>query len=451
MAEQLHARTEAILRRLVRRDAGAHVRKVLAKTRTEDVAAAMNHLTRAEQRRLFRLLGEREFQADLLPHLAEDTARTVVDELPSSAILELIDLMEPDDATDLVELLPDDVRLAVVSSLERDDDDDLTELLAWPSDSAGGIMSNVVFTQPEAASSGEAIAAMQKHHDEFESIFYLYVIDDERRLVGVVPLRQLLINPPHCGLADIMTREVIVVRPTDDQEDVARLVARYDLLAVPVVDEDRRLLGIVTIDDVVDVLREEAAEDMMRMAGVHEDLDVAGRSVFRLARQRAGWLLATSFAGVVADILTHWLGEPLPLEVLAGFIPVVMGMGGNVGVQSATIAVRGIATGHVQIGGAWKFMFRELRVGVMLGLLYGTLVGTYALLTGRDQPMVGVAVAISIVLATTLGSILGSSVPVALSRFGADPAVATGPFVTSTVDIVGIIVYFNVARVLLGL
>jgi magnesium transporter len=434
MAEQLHARTEAILRRLVRRDAGAHVRKVLAKTRTEDVAAAMNHLTRAEQRRLFRLLGEREFQADLLPHLAEDTARTVVDELPSSAILELIDLMEPD-----------------VSSLERDDDDDLTELLAWPSDSAGGIMSNVVFTQPEAASSGEAIAAMQKHHDEFESIFYLYVIDDERRLVGVVPLRQLLINPPHCGLADIMTREVIVVRPTDDQEDVARLVARYDLLAVPVVDEDRRLLGIVTIDDVVDVLREEAAEDMMRMAGVHEDLDVAGRSVFRLARQRAGWLLATSFAGVVADILTHWLGEPLPLEVLAGFIPVVMGMGGNVGVQSATIAVRGIATGHVQIGGAWKFMFRELRVGVMLGLLYGTLVGTYALLTGRDQPMVGVAVAISIVLATTLGSILGSSVPVALSRFGADPAVATGPFVTSTVDIVGIIVYFNVARVLLGL
>lgn len=446
----LQKRTDAILRRLVRRDAGNAVRKVLAKTRPQDVAAAMEHLTGGEQLRLFSLIDQPEHRANLLPHLGGATLRRVSEGLSVEVIVDLVSRMQPDDATDIIESLDEDVRTRVVQALDDDGDDDVTELLAWRSDTAGGIMSNVVFTQDEEATCAQAIAALQRGDQDFEAVFYVYCIDADQRLTGVAPLRRLLVNPPNTPIREVMARDVIAVGPFEDQEEVARIVARYDLLAVPVVDDQRRLLGIVTVDDVVDVIREEAAEDMLRLAGVQE-LEPSARSVLWLVRQRIGWLFATCVAGVIADQITTVLGQPLPLEALAGFIPVVMGMGGNVGVQSATIAVRGLAVGHVQLSGSLPFVFRELRVGIVLGLFYGLLIGGYGVLVGRDDPMIGVTVALSVILAIVLGSALGSGLPVLLSRLGVDPAVATGPFVTSAVDIMGIVVYFSIAAALLGI
>jgi magnesium transporter len=223
-------------------------------------------------------------------------------------------------------------------------------------------------------------------------------------------------------------------------------VARYDLLAIPVVDADRRILGIVTVDDVVDVIHEEAAEDMMLMAGVSE----ADRSVFRATWHRAGWLIATIIGGILAaEIIGQYEATLARVAVLAGFIPVIMGMGGNVGIQSATLAVRGLATGDVQIGGAAAFVWREARVGLLLGIFYALLLGGYGALRYSDNPMVGVSLATSILLAISSASVLGALVPLALERIGADPAIATGPFVTTLVDILGIVIYFNVARALL--
>ncbi|TNE84426.1 MAG: magnesium transporter [Deltaproteobacteria bacterium] len=449
----LNTRTESILRRLVRREAGPALRKVLNKTRPEDVAAAMSHLTGTEQRRLYTIIEDQEYAAEVLSNLPEDAVREVTREMTGEQVVALLDLMEADDATDVVEILPGKLRERVLREMVDDPDDEVTSLLAWPSDSAGGIMSPDVFTMPQSATTGEAIRTLQRSHEDFPTFYYLYVVDGGERLVGVVSLRSLLTHPEHTPLVSIMNRDVITVEPFQDQEEVARYVARYDLLAVPVVDQTQHVLGLVTVDDVVDVIREEAAEDMMLMAGVHghggEDLDHSGRSAVEMTRMRAGWLLATAFGGIVADRITHVFSGSLPVEVLAGLIPVVMGMGGNVGIQSTTLAVRGLATGAVQVKGATSFIVREAKVGLMLGVLYGVLLGGYGFASGWPDPYVGLTVGVSVFLAIGIGSLLGSSLPVGLSRLGVDPAIATGPFVTTAVDILGIGLYFSVARLLL--
>lgn len=448
----LNTRTEQILRRLVRREAGVQVRKVLAKTRPEDVAAAMDHMTAAERAGLFNLIDDRETAAAILTNLSDDALEDVVEEVDETDLVDLLERMEVDDATDVVESLPDGLRGRVLEELRGSDTEEVSILLSWPSDSAGGIMSPSFFTLSETATCGAAIAALQERGEDYDSVFYVYVLDPQARLCGVVSLRQLLTHPPATPLVSIMTRDVITVGPRQDQEEVARYVARYDLLAIPVVDEHRRMLGIVTVDDVIDVIREEAVEDMMLLAGVNDDISAQGKGVFALARNRAGWLLATIGGGVLAaELIGVWEETLTEVAVLAGFIPVIMGMGGNVGIQSATITVRGIATGHVQLGGALSYIFREAQVGVVLGLIYGLLLGGYGIVRYLDQPLVGVSVGLSVGLAIVIASLFGTGTPVVLSRLGVDPAVATGPFVTTVVDLVGIAVYFGIATALLPL
>jgi len=451
MTQPLHQRTDAILRRLLRKRAAVGVRKVLAKTRPEDIAAAMAVMTRAERRRLFEFIEDRESQAAVLAVMADDLIREATAEMTQERVLDLIGRMDPDDATDVVEALPDELRMRVLAELSGEEHEDVAQLLAWPSDSAGGLMSPLAFKMPETATCGEAIDALQRSADTFETVFYIYVVDTRDRLVGVLSLRSLLIHPPRTPLVSIMETDLITVSPREDQEEVARYVARYDLLGVPVVDEERRLLGIVTVDDVVDVIREEAVEDMLLMAGVQEDVDISRGSAFGLARMRAGWLVATATGGILADRVVHLYDDTVPVEILAGLIPVVMGMGGNVGIQSTTIAVRGLATGVVQLSGAWTFIFRELRVGLLLGVLYGVLLGGYGLISGWPDPLLGLSAGTSVCLAIVLGSVLGSGLPVLLQRLGTDPAVATGPVVTTGIDIISIFVYLNIARLVLGI
>ncbi|MFT4625846.1 MAG: magnesium transporter [Myxococcota bacterium] len=448
-ARPLNARTEALLRRLVRRDAAGALRKLLARSRPSDIAAAMEHLTWAEQRRLYRLIPDGDYAAEVLSYLSDESSREISREMTEEQVVDLIDRMAPDDATDLVAVLPEELRARVLAEMD-DEHSEVRDLLAWPPDTAGGLMSPNAFCMPDTATCGQAIAALQSNSDDLASVYYVYIVDRTQGLVGVTSLRSLLTSPPRTPLVTIMARDVIRVSPSEDQEEVARFVARYDLLAIPVVDDHARILGIVTVDDVVDVIREEAAEDMLRMVGMVED-ERQG-SVFRQSWQRAGWLLATIGGGILAaEIIGLYENTLARVAVLAGFIPVIMGMGGNVGIQSATLAVRGLATGAIQIGGAAGFVVREARVGVVLGLLYAALLGTYGVLRYPGQPLIGVSVAASIGLAIALAAVIGACIPIGLSRAGVDPAIATGPFVTTIVDVIGILVYFNVARLMLDL
>jgi magnesium transporter len=409
----------------------------------------MEHLTWAEQRRLYRWIPDRGYAAEVLGYLSDVSSREITREMTEEQLVDLIDRMEPDDATDIVAVLSEDVQQRILDELRDEDTSEvLGDLLEYPGDTAGGIMSPRMFQMPVNATCGQAILALQNRHTELESIHYLYVLDGHRRLVGVTSLRSLLTNKPATLLSGIMTREIIAVDPAEDQEEVAQFVARYDLLAIPVVDADRKLLGIVTVDDVVDVIRAELDEDMMLMAGVQGSLQE--QSLLSQGARRAGWLLATLFGGILAAELIGFYEETLlAVALLAGFIPVIMGMGGNVGIQSATLAVRGLATGSVQVGGAFRFIWNEARVGLLIGALYAGLLGLYGFI--RYPVMIAVSLASSIFLAIAAASILGAVVPLALNRSGVDPAIATGPFVTTLVDLLGIVIYFSVAQILLGL
>ena len=410
----------------------------------------MEHLTWHEQRRVYALLEDRDYQADVLSHLSSESSREVTRELTEEIMVDILDRMPPEDATDVVAILPLATQNRILQELADDESSEVVRgLLKWPADSAGGRMSPNAFLMPLTATCGQAIAALQQNYAQFESVYYVYIVDPARTVHGVCSLRMLLTHPPRTPLASIMARDVLTVLPTQDQEEVARYVARYDLLAIPVVDEAGAILGLVTVDDVVDVIQDEAAEDMMLMAGVS---DGDSRSILRQTWQRAGWLMATIFGGIIAaEIIGLYETTLQRVAVLAGFIPVIMGMGGNVGIQSATLAVRGLATGQVQLGGATSFVFREARVGLALGALFATLMGVYGVLRYPDTPLIGTSVAASILLAIGSAAGIGAVIPLAFQRIGVDPAIATGPFVTTVVDLLGIVIYFNVARLMLGL
>jgi len=447
---QLDARTQTLLRRLVRHRADGAVRKLVDRYPAPDLAAAMEHLTETEQRRVYRLIVDRDAAAEIMASLSGAACRAVTHKMNQDTVIDLLSRMSSDDATDVVASMNESMRERVLEALGDDATVDLLALLAWPSESAGGLMSTQAFVLPQTSTCGQAIAALQERHEELESVYYLYLVDEGERLVGVTSLRNLLTHPPRMALSEMMVPEPIRVAPTVDQEEVARIVARYDLLAVPVVDDKLRVLGIVTVDDVLDVIHNEAAEDMMLMAGVADPS--LSLSLRRQAAYRGGWLLATIAGGLLAaEIITQFEDSLKSMAVLAVFIPVIMGMGGNVGIQSATLAVRGLATGSVRLGGVLPFLWREARVGLMLGVLFGVLLGAYGLMRYPDQPMLGVSLATSILLAIVAAGIIGAALPVVFQRLHVDPAIATGPFVTTLVDLLGIVIYFTVAGALLGL
>jgi magnesium transporter len=248
-----------------------------------------------------------------------------------------------------------------------------------------------------------------------------------------------------------MSKNVHAVRPETDQEEVARIVSQYNFLAVPVVDSDEQLLGIVTVDDVVDVIREEATEDFLKMVGAGEDREILLKSSWDNARMRLPWLFASWVGGIFAAVIIGIFDNVLQSTIaLAAFIPIIIGMGGNIGTQSSTIIVRGLATGRVDLENSTKILFKEIRVGLILGILYGVLLGIFAVFRFLDfSPMLGVVVGLSICASMIIAATIGSLVPLILNRFDIDPAVATGPFVTTAIDILGVALYFLIAGSLL--
>jgi magnesium transporter len=449
MAENLvQVRVDA-LRRLTRRRATKPLKKAVEKCSSADVAEAVAHLTRPETLFLFDQLSDDD-AGDVMLLLRDHDLQFITDKVPLERLTLWLEGMEPDDQADLAARLPEGLRERLLSRLQAEEREDVEELLAWPEDSAGGIMSPVAFRVHEDTTCREAIDAFQEQAD-VEMVFYLYVENDQQQLVGVTSLRNLLINSPSTHLREFMASDVMAVNPETDQEEVAKIAARYDLLAVPVVDEAHKLLGIVTIDDVLDVIAEEAAEDMMVMAGVSEGADPYNESAIGAVRSRGKWLMVTLCAGMVmSEVINLFEGTLSENAMLAGFIPVVMGLSGNVGIQAATITVRNLATGHVKVGeGVATLLWKEFRTGILMGLGFGLLLAAWGFLRFPSW-QVGGAVGASIGLALVAAAVLGAVIPMVLDRFGIDPAVATGPFVTTLVDLIAIAVYFTVCTQIFG-
>jgi magnesium transporter len=440
-----------VIRRLARRGAGSALHRALEKAKAVDIASAIGHLAPAEQRLVLSHISTDELAAEVLVRVEPDELRNLARDLAFERLVKLLNAMDADDEADVIDRLPDDLRARVLGAITPEDKVLVEDILAWPEDSAGGIMQPLAFRLGEGLSCREAISALHEQEEELEHLYYIYVENENKQLVGVTSLRGLLTHSPSVLLRDIMTTDIITVVPEEDQEEVARLVSRYDLLAVPVVDNNRHLLGIVTIDDVVDVIKEEAIEDMMLMAGV-SDTPPPQQSPWDAAKARVRWLIITLVTGMVISEVIHFYSSALERNiVLAGFMPVVMGMGGNVGTQAATITVRNLALGRVSVEeGVPRLLWREGRVGLLMGLFFGVLLAIYVGARHQDLNLtagIGSSIAISLVNA----AIMGTLIPLTLQRLGVDPAVATGPFVSTSIDLVTVLVYFNVTTLIFGL
>jgi len=326
--------------------------------------------------------------------------------------------------------------------------EELEKLLPYPEDTAGGLMALEFVAVKADASVKDAIDTIREKREEVENLYYIWVVDDLGKLVGVISLKDLVLEPTDRKISDIMNSEVISVHVDTDQEEVARLVKKYDLVAIPVVGDDQRLAGRITHDDIIDVIEEEADEDISLMAGVI-DQEIAEESTLKISRARLPWLIAGLFGGIIAAAVINQFESSLEkVLALSFFFPVIMAMGGSTGTQAATIVVRGLATGDISLMNIGKRLWMEMRValvnalvcGILLALIVGTWVSDYGL---------GSVVGLALVLIIVNAGVIGSAVPMALKKWNIDPALATGPFVTTSNDILSLLIYLGLVTIYL--
>ena len=439
-------------RRLLRRHANSNIIKLIGKTHPADMALIYRYFNDEEQDTIFAMMPPSEESVEFLSELDESITVRLLDQVTPQRMATILDEASSNEIAHLMGLVNEDYAAAVIDLLQAEEQEKLEEIMAYPEDSAGILMYTDVFTLHEETKAIDAIAALQDQ-EEAEMVFYLYAVDDDGRLTGVVSLRNLVTTSSDTTLEDIMSRRVHSVRPETDQEEVARIVSQYNFLAVPVVDAEDQLLGIITVDDVVDIVREEATEDFLQMVGAGKDREILLKSSWDNARMRFPWLFASWVGGILAAFIIGAFDNILQSTiVLAAFIPVIIGMGGNIGTQSSTIIVRGLATGRVGLENSVKILLKEMRVGLILGILYGILLGVFAIFRFLDvSPMLGLVVGLSICTSMIIAATIGSLVPLILNRFDIDPAVATGPFVTTAIDILGVALYFWIAGFFLGI
>ncbi len=438
------------MRRLARRGARPNLTRVLSKVRPEDVAAALRKLAPTEQLFVVRLALEDypDSAGEILLELEPGERRPLLEDLSPAKIAGLLAPLAVDDSVEIVDGLEDELREAVLALLDRGDRVELQTQFAYDEDTAGRIMNTEFFSLPEDTSVADAIAKVREH-GEVEMIFYLYVVDPCGRLVGVVSLRELLLAVPGRSLGGIMNRGLVTVHTETDQEEVARLASRYDFLAVPVVDESRRLLGLITVDDVIDIVQEEAEEDFYKMVGTTDDELLYRERAWRVAGIRLPWLLVNLIGLTLTGVLMKQFQLRLNEAFLLAFAPVVMGMGGNIGSQTMTLTVRGLATGRIGEGGQMRrFLGQQIRIGLVVALVCAAAAAAAAGFIERN-PAYSAVVAGSLFLAIVLASLIGSILPLAFERLGIDPAVASGPMVTTSSDITGILVYFGLATAMI--
>lgn len=436
LAALLETRNEALLRAL------------LSQLHPADLADALEHVDAEDRAYVFTLIANEE-QSQAVAEMEEGARESLLQELGADRIAPIVEDLSSDDAADLVQDLPTELAQEVLAGLSPIDSRRLKKLLGYDEDTAGGIMATELVAVPEDAPVSEAIDRIRRAGEEIEDIPHVFVVDSERRLAGMLSLRNILLSRPDRPVREIVDRDVRSV-PTDlDQEEVAELVRKYDLTVVPVVDDRQHLVGQITLDDIIDVYDEEAGEDIARLSGGLQEESPAD-SVWRVSRNRLPWLVLGLGGGVLsAWVISHFSGSLEAALQISFFIPVIAAMAGNVGIQASATIVRGLATGEIYHTNSWPRLGKEIGVGLLNALvLSGLLWAIVTLWLGTWH--LGLVVGISLSAAMVCAAVIGSAVPLLLGRFGIDPALATGPFVTTTSDILGLTIYLTLTSMLLG-
>ena len=423
------------------------LRELLAKN-PADIAEVLEHLSPEQAADLVHSLFLRHAAAEPLGEMDPDDSAELVAQLDRAEASEILSRMDPDDAVDLLLELPAEIQNELLSGLSRQDANVLTELLAYPADTAGGLMSPEIVPLSLALSAQEAIDLLRRRQEEAETVYYAYAVDDEGRLQGVLSLRDMALAAPGKSLSDLVVRDAVKVSVTEDVEEVARTFDKYDYFALPVVDEKDRLLGVITVDDVIDVIREEATEDIYGLASVPSEEGV-DTGWWRSLRLRLPWLyvrlLTALAAAVVVGLFEATIAKVAALAVLMG---VIAGQGGSAGMQTVTIITRGIALGEIAPRQGRRLLTKEFLLGAANGVLIGATIGliTYV---WKGEFLMGVAAFLAMLLNMIIAGVSGVFIPLAVRALGKDPALASGIFLTTVTDVLGFGFLFLIAKWLL--
>lgn len=413
-----------------------------------DLAHFVSELDARDAWRVLDLL-ELDEQAELFGYLDHDFQVELAHVAPRARLARIVTEMNSDDRADLFNELSDEQQEALLPALAQAEREDIRRLASYEEGTAGAIMTSDYATLTEELTAGQALAKLRREAPDKETIYRTYVIDSGRRLIGSVRLQDLITAPPKATVGDIMERNALAVTVDEDQEEVARRIARYDVLAIPVVDAEGRIIGIVTHDDAIDVIEEEATEDFLKSGTITKlDTTVRDAGIFTLYRARIFWLVLLVFGNIFSGAGIAYFEETISSYlVLLFFLPLLIASGGNAGSQSSTLMVRALATGDVRISD-WGWMLgRELAIALLLGMTMAVAVSLIGVVRGGAE--VALVVALSMVAIVIVGALIGMSLPFLLSRFNFDPATASAPLVTSIADVAGVIIYFSIATALL--
>lgn len=437
------------VRRLLRIGATANLQNLLQKQHPADLGQIFGELHDGERAAAFSILVERQpkLAMESVSELGPERGAALLAGRSAEEIAKLVQEIPSDDAAALVDNLPEELSNEVLELMRKRESGQVESLLDYAEQTAGRIMNPNVFALSEDLTVAEAVSALQNAIN-VEMVFYLYVVDARRHLVGVTSLRRLLLVAPETPLKRIMTPDVFSVRVDTDQEEAARLVASYNLLAIPVVDEENKLAGVITVDDVIDVLKDEATEDLYRLAGVSGDERVE-TPAWEALKKRLPWLgvnLGTAFlAASVVAAFEHTISQATALAV---FMPIVAGMGGNAGTQTLTVIVRGLALGELSWANARKTLFKEAAIGLGNGVALGVIAALVAWAT-KGNPVLGLLLGMAMICNMLVASTAGTLVPLGLKAMKVDPALASSVFITTFTDVVGFASFLGLATIFL--
>ncbi len=427
-----------------------NLRQKMAEINAADIAVILEEMDDEDMLKVFRIL-PKNMAADVFSYLEVDSQQFIITSLSEKDAAGIIDNLMADDATDLLEEMPANVVKKLLANAKPDTRRDINHLLRYPEDSAGSIMTVEYVDLKENMTVEDAIARIRKVGMDSETINICYVLDAKRTLVGTVALRYLLISPGDAVIGDMMHENVIFINTMMDQEEVARQFQKYDFTAMPVVDNENRLVGIITVDDIVDILQEEATEDMEKMAAiVPSDKPYMKTSVIETWKKRMPWLLLLMIsAAFTGSILTTFEDALMAYGVLIAYIPMLMDTGGNAGGQASVTIIRGLSLNEIEFKDAFRVLWKEIRVALLCGITLSAANFVKLLLLDRVNLTVALVVCLTLVAAVLIAKMVGCTLPMLAKKIGFDPAVMASPFITTIVDVLSLLVYFQIATYLL--
>ena len=430
---------------LLKRGDTAQIKELFLKLHPADIAEVLEEIQNGSQKHLFKLM-DYEKAAEVLDELEPEMQLDIINSLPEKEKEKVIREMSVDEIVDLLQVLPENKVEKILEKLPIDDLENIKGLLLLSHDSAGGIMTTEYVYIPQDTTIPEAIEMVRKFGRHAETIYYLYIVDENHKLVGVLSLRELISAQRDLLVKDIMHKKVVTVNVDDDQEIAVKTINKYSLLAVPVIDADGRLMGIITVDDALEVLREETTEDIHKMAGIAVEEDtLLISSPIKAFQKRLPWLLVCLIGDLLAgNVIKGYSSTLEDVIALAFFIPVLMATGGNVGTQSLALAVRGLATEQLTQDNIIRNLINETLAGLIVGIFCGGLLAIIALFW-QGNPYIGITIGAAMVIGLALSALIGMLIPIILNLLHIDPAIASGPLITTVVDIITLAIYFGTA------